>query len=187
MVTPQVKRFTLGCAEGGRLPAWSGGSHIGVTLTDGDRTWRNSYSLIGVPGETQFYQIAVRREDSARSKGGSVFLHERVREGNTLEISAPHNYFPLARHAKKHVLIAGGIGITPFLAQMAALKAPGRRTNFITPSGSAVRARSGKKYTRSMARMFGFMCPQKELRLSPSAILARSRSAPMFTFAARTR
>ena len=35
MVTPQVKRFTLRCADGGRLPAWSAGSHIGVTLTDG--------------------------------------------------------------------------------------------------------------------------------------------------------
>jgi ferredoxin-NADP reductase len=125
-ITPQVKRFTLRCAEGGRLPAWSGGSHIGVTLMDGHQTWRNSYSLVGRPGETEFYQIAVRREDPARSKGGSVFLHEGVQRGDMLEISAPHNYFPLARHAKKHVLIAGGIGITPFMAQMAVLKSQGQ-------------------------------------------------------------
>lgn len=124
-VTPQVKQFTLTRADGGRLPAWSGGSHVGVTLTDGDWVRRNSYSLIGTPGETAFYQIAVRREVPARSKGGSLFLHERVHRGDLLEVSAPHNYFPLARGAKKHVLIAGGIGITPFLAYLAALKPAG--------------------------------------------------------------
>jgi ferredoxin-NADP reductase len=124
-VTPQVRRFTLACADGERLPAWSGGSHIGVAFSDGERSWRNSYSLIGTPGETRFYQIAVRKDTSERSKGGSIFLHQQVAVGDTLEISAPNNYFPLARHARKHILIAGGIGITPFLAQMATLKQSG--------------------------------------------------------------
>jgi ferredoxin-NADP reductase len=31
------------------------------------------------------------------------------------------NLFPLDNRAKKHLMIAGGIGITPFLAQMAQL------------------------------------------------------------------
>lgn len=124
-VTTQVKQFTLARADGGHLPAWSAGSHVGVMLKDGDWVRRNSYSLIGTPGETAFYRIAVRREDPARSKGGSLFLHERVRRGDLLEVSAPHNYFPPARAAKKHVLIAGGIGITPFLSYLAALKPAG--------------------------------------------------------------
>ena len=29
-LTPRIKRFTLKCVEGRRLPAWSGGSHIPV-------------------------------------------------------------------------------------------------------------------------------------------------------------
>ena len=97
-LTPRIKRFTLKCAEGRRLPAWSGGSHVPVTLTDGEQTWHNAYSLIGMPGETGFYQIAVRKQES--SKGGSVFLHEQVGVGDTLEIGTPGNYFGPARHAR---------------------------------------------------------------------------------------
>lgn len=129
-ITSRVKRFTLVSADGDALPAFSAGSHIVVHLSEGresetpsGKTWRNSYSLTSAPGETGFYQIAVRREDAARSKGGSIFLHEAVRVGDTLQIEAPANFFPLARQARKHVLIAGGIGITPFLSYLTFLKA----------------------------------------------------------------
>jgi len=172
-ITPRVKRFTLGCAAGGRLPAWSGGSHIRVTLTDGERSWQNSYSLIGTPGETHFYQIAVRREDSLRSKGGSLFLHEQVQPGDTLKISAPGNYFPLARHAKKHVLIAGGIGITPFLAQLATLKQLGASYEL----HYAFRDRTEGAFWEEICTDYGphtrFYVSAEGNRMSPSAILAR--------------
>ena len=121
-VTPKIKRFTLKGASGEQLPAWSAGSHIPVLLTDGKRSWRNSYSLIGTPGETECYQIAVRKEGA---KGGSAYLHEQVYAGRMLEIGTPRNFFPPARHARKHILIAGGIGITPLLAHLAALKRSG--------------------------------------------------------------
>lgn len=123
--TPVVKMFTLEGADGERLPAWSSGSHLGVLVPDGERTRRNSYSLIGVPGETGFYRIAVRKEDPSRSKGGSVYLHARVRVGDILQTSVPGNYFGLARNARKHLLIAGGIGITPFLSHLASLTRSG--------------------------------------------------------------
>ena len=172
LMTPRVKRFTLRDGAGARLPAWSGGSHIGVTLTDGDWVRRNSYSLIGTPGETEFYKIAVRREDPARSGGGSVFLHDRVSVGDTLEIGAPGNYFPLARHAKKHVLIAGGIGITPFLAQMAALKTLGQPFEL----HYAFRNRRDGAFCDTICADHGpcaqFYVSEEGRRLSPTAILA---------------
>jgi ferredoxin-NADP reductase len=58
----------------------------------------------------------VRRDESGR--GGSLYLHDRVREGATLHISYPVNLFPIDHRARKHLLVAGGIGITPFLAMM---------------------------------------------------------------------
>jgi ferredoxin-NADP reductase len=61
------------------------------------------------------YEIAVRREDGGR--GGSRFMH-RVQVGAQLRIGAPVNLFALDLRAKKHVMIAGGIGITPFLSQL---------------------------------------------------------------------
>lgn len=171
-VTSSVKRFTLESAQGGLLPSWSSGSHIGVTLKSAERTWRNSYSLIGTPGETQFYQIAVRKEEASRSRGGSRFLHEQVQVGDILEISAPGNYFSLARHATKHVLIAGGIGITPFLAHLAALRRSG--TSF--ELHYAFRDRAEGAFWEQLCGEYGshtrFYISEEGSRLSPAAVLA---------------
>jgi carnitine monooxygenase subunit len=78
---------------------------------------------MGPPDDTLTYQIAVRREEP--SKGGSAYLHDRVEVGASLEISPPSNLFALAPRARRHVLIAGGIGITPFLSQLHELHASG--------------------------------------------------------------
>ena len=45
--------------------------------------------------------------------------------GDELLVSPPLNYFPLDHEAASHVLIAGGIGITPILAMMHDLIAKG--------------------------------------------------------------
>jgi ferredoxin-NADP reductase len=119
-VTPTVRRFTLMAADGGELPRFSGGSHVVVTMHGAERSWRNAYSLTSSPERRDHYQIAVRRLDASR--GGSAFLHDAVALGDVLEISPPANLFALAATARKHLLIAGGIGITPMLAQLADLE-----------------------------------------------------------------
>ena len=43
-------------------------------------------------------------------------MHERVSGGTRLEICAPVNLFPRDKRAQAYILIAGGVGITPFLA-----------------------------------------------------------------------
>jgi ferredoxin-NADP reductase len=115
-VTPLIKHFTLANAAGGPLPAFSGGSHIIVVMRAAARMHRNPYSLLSSPRELDRYEIAVRRMEESR--GGSHFLHDEVRVGSRLEIAHPVNLFALDKIARKHVLIAGGIGITPFLAQL---------------------------------------------------------------------
>lgn len=114
--TPLIRHFTLAAADGRPLPAFTGGSHVIVQMRQSDAVWRNAYSLMGPPADTSAYQIAVRREEASR--GGSAFMHERVEVGTTLEISPPNNLFALAPDGRRHVLIAGGIGITPFLSQL---------------------------------------------------------------------
>jgi dimethylamine monooxygenase subunit B len=115
-VTPQIKRFTLAPIAGGELPAFSGGSHIIVVMHGAQRVYRNPYSLMSSPSELGSYQISVLRVDPSR--GGSAFMHEQVRVGSELEIAHPVNLFGLAKLARKHLLLAGGIGITPFMAQL---------------------------------------------------------------------
>lgn len=115
-VTPLIKRYTLEALDGGALPPFSGGSHIIVQLRDGSRQYNNAYSLMSSPHALGSYQIGVRRETP--SKGGSAFLHDKVAEGDTLSITYPNNLFALDKTASHHVLIAGGIGITPFISQL---------------------------------------------------------------------
>jgi ferredoxin-NADP reductase len=115
-LTPLIKHFVLAPVAGGSLPAFSGGSHIIVVMRGAGRVHRNPYSLLSPPNQLESYAIAVRRMEVSR--GGSTFMHEQLRVGSELEITHPVNLFNLDKLARKHVLIAGGIGITPFMAQM---------------------------------------------------------------------
>ena len=122
--TPLIKRFTLAREDGEPLPAFTGGSHILVQMQGEDgRQYSNAYSLMSDPFDTRHYQIGVRLEE--QSKGGSAFMHQQVQVGSRLMISHPNNLFALDAAAQRHVLIAGGIGITPFLSQLYELQAQG--------------------------------------------------------------
>ena len=115
-VTPLIKHFTLAAVDGGDLPAFSGGSHIIVVMRGASRMHRNPYSLLSSPRQLSHYEIGVRRMEESR--GGSHFMHDSVQVGSSLEIAHPVNLFGLDKIARKHVLIAGGVGITPFVAQL---------------------------------------------------------------------
>lgn len=121
-LTTLVREFTFE-AEQGSLPGFSAGSHVLVHLPTPQRSLRNAYSLLGDPAAPQQYRIAVRLQEDSR--GGSRFLHEQVKEGDRLQLSPPANLFALHSQARHHLLIAGGIGITPFLAQVAELERRG--------------------------------------------------------------
>lgn len=123
-LTPLVKRFRFEAPDKTPLPVFSGGAHITVAIPDGDRLRHNAYSLISDPYDSSGYEIAVRRDDTGR--GGSKFMHEKVAEGGLLKISVPANLFQLELQARKHILIGGGIGITPFVAQLKQLDTLGQ-------------------------------------------------------------
>ena len=115
-LTPLIKHFKLKPIAGGSLPVFSGGSHIIVVMQGAERVHRNPYSLLSSPQQLDSYEIGVRRMEESR--GGSHFMHDTVGIGSRLEIAHPVNLFSLDKIARKHVLVAGGIGITPFLAQL---------------------------------------------------------------------
>ena len=115
-VTPLVKHFTFVRQDGLAFPTFSGGSHVVVSMNVGGRVFRNPYSLMGSPADTSAYHISVRKQE--HSRGGSLFMHESIEVGSSLQITYPVNLFALAKKAHKHILIAGGIGITPFMSQL---------------------------------------------------------------------
>lgn len=102
--------YELACAQGGELPGFSAGAHIDVHLPGG---LIRQYSLCNHPQERHRYQIGVLKD--VASRGGSHCMHEQIRSGDRLYISEPRNLFPLVDDARRSLLFAGGIGITPIL------------------------------------------------------------------------
>lgn len=106
---------------------WTPGAHIDLHLAPG---LVRQYSLVG-PGGWQErsdgaggrgLRVAVLREPAGR--GGSAFVHDRLRVGDRVEIGGPRNHFPLVSAPRYH-FVAGGIGITPILPMIAAVEAAG--------------------------------------------------------------
>lgn len=110
-IARDIVRFELIDPSGADLPAWAAGAHIRL-LTPGGHT--RSYSLCGPVQARDHWAIAVKRD--AQGRGGSVSLIDGVHEGDSLAISGGDNLFPLETQAQQHILIAGGIGITPIYA-----------------------------------------------------------------------
>lgn len=111
-----VTRFSFQRLDGGLLPTFSGGAHTIVEMKDAGTIRRNPYSLMSDPRDQSHYSISVRRDDAGR--GGSLFMHNNVAVGDEMIIGNPVNLFSLDLRARKQLMIAGGIGITPFLAQI---------------------------------------------------------------------
>ncbi|MFJ6079299.1 PDR/VanB family oxidoreductase [Pseudarthrobacter sp. NPDC092419] len=122
-LTLEINRYTFCAADGSWLPPFSGGSHITILIPTDGGTKRNAYSLMSSPYDTSEYQIAVRRVDDG--KRGSLSMHTNVREGDVLLASIPANLFPVSKHARHHLFIAGGVGITPIYAQLDELSLKG--------------------------------------------------------------
>jgi len=104
-----IVSFELSSEDGSLLPSFSAGSHIDVYVKPGVI---RQYSLCNHPDETTRYLISVLRD--AKSRGGSVAMHDEVNRGDVIQISEPRNHFQLIR-AKRTLLFAGGIGVTPLL------------------------------------------------------------------------
>jgi len=119
-LSPTLKHIVLENADGGVLPTSLPGAHLAMILPGRERAYRNSYSIITTPDERSRYEIIVRR--TTDSRGGSAFVHASLRTGDVIISAAPNNQFPLRNKARRHLLIGGGIGITPLLSFLPVLR-----------------------------------------------------------------
>lgn len=106
-----IKSYELTSLRGEKLPPFEAGSHIDIHLKNGVI---RQYSLCNSPAERHRYVIAVLKDDAGR--GGSQSMHDDVAAGDVVTISKPRNHFALDGNAKRVILIAGGIGVTPLKA-----------------------------------------------------------------------
>ena len=106
-----INSYELVNPGGQALPAFEAGSHLDVHLPGGVV---RQYSLCGDPADRSRYVIAVLKENGGR--GGSRLLHEIMQVQNIITVSLPRNNFAVVPYANRHILIGGGIGITPLKA-----------------------------------------------------------------------
>ncbi len=114
--TDDVIALTLTSADGDALPGFRPGQFVGVKIDEAVR----SYSLIGAAVDApDAYRIGVRHIDNGHV---SSAIAERLQIGDRIELQAPSGGFVLPlRNEFPVVLIAGGIGITPFMSYLESL------------------------------------------------------------------
>ncbi|KRF28587.1 PDR/VanB family oxidoreductase [Phycicoccus sp. Soil802] len=118
-VARDVKRITIQRPARGRAAP---GSHLDVRVQVGDATDVRSYSVVESDDRGSLLTISVLR--LPQSRGGSVFMHS-LAPGDELQVTQPLQNFPLSVAAPRHVLLAGGIGITAVAAMARVLRAVG--------------------------------------------------------------
>ncbi|WP_332641984.1 PDR/VanB family oxidoreductase [Aeromicrobium sp.] len=118
---PGIRSMTLAAADGSEaLPTYVPGSHLVVEC--GGRA--NAYSLTGDAVRPATYSISVLRLDGGA--GGSRWIHDELSVGDLVEARLPRSAFAPANKATRHVLVAGGIGVTPILSHVRAADQWGR-------------------------------------------------------------
>lgn len=121
-----ILSYELRDPAGAALPPFTAGSHIDLNLPTG---LVRSYSLTNSQDERHRYVVAVQKDRASR--GGSTWVHDKLRTGDIVVISPPRNNFPLAEDAPHSLLIAGGIGVTPLWCMLQRLTALGRSAELI--------------------------------------------------------
>ncbi len=113
--TPSARTFRLAAADGGDLPFdYRAGQYLNIALMiDGKRVNR-SYTIASSPTRVGYCELTVKREESGLA---SRYLHGQIRQGDTVQISAPAGRFTFdGTEADSIVLIGAGVGITPLMS-----------------------------------------------------------------------
>ena len=111
-LTEEVRQLTLVPRDGTPLPSHPPGSHLGLIWQNAPERV-NSYSLTGDGDSPAAYTVSVLRVPDGG--GGSPWAHA-LRPGDEIDAVPPRSTFPPAARARRHLLVAGGIGITPLLS-----------------------------------------------------------------------
>ncbi len=118
-----VKSFYLVPADGQALPAYQPGQFVTLAAELPHQPYRQlrQYSLSDAPGRPHL-RLTVKREPRVADAPApliSRYLHDEVAVGTTLALRAPAGEFCLSADATRPlVLLAGGLGITPFMAML---------------------------------------------------------------------
>jgi ferredoxin-NADP reductase len=117
---PGIRTLTLARADRGVLPSFTPGSHIVIQCADG----ANAYSLTGESAAPREYVVSVL--ECPQGRGGSRWIHRDLEIGSVVIAHLPRSAFAPVLRARRHLLIAAGIGITPMVSHLRSARRWGR-------------------------------------------------------------
>lgn len=118
-----ITSFYLIPEDGGEIASYQPGQYITVRVKpEGQEfTHLRHYSLSAAPGHPH-YRISVKREDAEENRPAgivSTYLHNSIKEGDILDLSAPAGEFILDKNSSRPiVLLSGGVGLTPMVSML---------------------------------------------------------------------
>lgn len=107
--TPIIRTLRLMHEDGRAFTPFEAGAHVDIT---GPTGLLRQYSLCSAPGDPSSLLVAIKREPGGE---GSAALHQ-VEAGDRLLVGKPRNLLAIVEDAEQHILVAGGIGVTPLLS-----------------------------------------------------------------------
>jgi ferredoxin-NADP reductase/DMSO/TMAO reductase YedYZ heme-binding membrane subunit len=113
--THDVQTFRFARPDGGPLPfQHQPGQYLVISPMINGKKVNRPYTISSSPTHPDYCEITVKREETGLV---SRHLHDALREGDAINISAPTGRFIFdGTLASSVVLIAGGVGITPLMA-----------------------------------------------------------------------
>lgn len=114
-----ITSFYLQPADGTKVPKFQPGQYISVRIKIPDEEYLmiRQYSLSKV-GDDSTFRISVKRESDLDPNGKvSLYLHQQLEIGGTVEVTPPAGEFVLDESRQTPVVfLAGGVGITPLMS-----------------------------------------------------------------------
>ncbi len=113
--TPEVKTFRMVACDGTSIPfSYQPGQFLTISIPHAGKTIKRNYSISSSPTQGYYCEITVKREEQGV---GSRYLHDVVKQGDTLEVQPPSGRFIFTgKEAESIVLIGGGVGVTPMMS-----------------------------------------------------------------------
>ncbi|WP_010254909.1 NO-inducible flavohemoprotein [Myroides injenensis] len=120
----EITSFYLYPSDGGSVADFTPGQYISLRLflPELNLLQPRQYSISCAPNG-QYYRISVKREAGTQHPDGLISnrLHDHIKEGDIVELTAPAGVFTLQTQPKTKIFISGGVGQTPLLAMLESL------------------------------------------------------------------
>lgn len=134
-LSSDIKSFTV-VSDKYDLSQFTPGEYITVDVSSEKMPYRAKRHYSIVSGDNNHLTFAVKRDVSTDHEGEvSTILHDELKEGNDINLSAPVGPFGVVNQNQPQVFIGAGIGVTPLVSMFDKVAENGSHAQFIQVTG----------------------------------------------------